>query len=63
MIKLTESEKLENKLRRMFEREFVNYNLQFAQLNKRQHGTVQYVVTQTELMFLAYQAGYHKGKK
>ena len=56
-IKLTESEKLERKLMKMFERHFRNYKLDFS----ISEATESYMNKQTYYMFLAYQAGYLKG--
>ena len=57
-IKLTESEKLERKLMKMFEHHFRNYKLDFDISD----GTKCYSNSGTYLMFLAYTAGYLKGK-
>ena len=57
-IKLTESEKLERKLMKMFEHHFRNYKLGFI----ISEATESYMDKQTYYMFLAYQAGYLKGK-
>ena len=56
-IKLTESEKLERKLMRMFEYHFRNYKLGFI----ISEATESYMDMKTYYMFLAYQAGYLKG--
>lgn len=71
-IKLTESEKLERKLMKMFERQFVNYHLDFTLAKDTTHlydiknkyiGQREYYINkETYLMFLAYRAGYLKGK-
>ena len=58
-IKLTESEKLERKLMRMFEHHFRNYKLDFV---IAEQSSETYLDKQTYYMFLAYQAGYLKGK-
>jgi hypothetical protein len=58
MIKLTDSEKLERKLWRMFQHHFRNYKLNFTLCE----GVGVYTNESTYLMFLAYQAGYNKGK-
>lgn len=60
MLKLTESEKEERKLMKMFERHFRNYNLDFT-VTKNVTDNY-YHKPETYLMFLAYQAGYNKGK-
>jgi hypothetical protein len=57
MIKLTESEKRERKLMRMFERHFINYSLDLT----ISEALEMYSNKETYLMFLAYQAGYLKG--
>lgn len=58
-IKLTESEKLERRLMRMFEYHFRNYKLDFSICEALET----YRDKTTYYMLLAYQAGYHKGKK
>ena len=56
-IALTESEKLERKLLKMFEHHFRNYKLDFTK------GEIApYLKGGSYMMFLAYQAGYLKGK-
>ena len=57
-IKLTESEKLERKLMKMFEHHFRNYKLGFI----ISEATESYMDMKTYYMFLAYQVGYLKGK-
>ena len=57
-IKLTESEKLERKLMKMFEHHFRNYKLGFI----ISEATESYMDMKTYYMFLAYQAGYLKGQ-
>ena len=57
-VALTESEKLERKLMKMFEHHFRNFKLDFDKFDV----TGCYSNKGTYLMFLAYQAGYLKGK-
>ena len=57
-IKLTDSEKLERKLMRMFERHFRNYFLDFTKTQV----TNSYLNERTYDIFSAYVAGYNKGK-
>lgn len=59
-MKLTESEKQERKLMRMFERHFRNYSLNF---DKSEATGSYYTGNTAYLMFLAYQSGYNKGIK
>lgn len=59
MPKLTESEKLERKLIKLFEYHFRNYKLDFTVCE----GIGSYMNKNTYYMFLAYQSGYLKGKK
>ncbi len=56
-VKLTDSEKLERKLMRMFEKHFRNYKLNFERGD-----SFPYVEQRTYYMFIAYVAGYNKGK-
>ena len=58
MITHKDSEKLERKFMRMFEYHFRNYKLDFTK------GEIApYLIGATYMMFLAYQAGYLKGRK
>lgn len=59
MVKLTESEKNERKLMKLFEHHFRNYGLNFD----ISEGTDNYSDKGVYLMFLAFQAGYNKRVK
>lgn len=71
-MKLTESEKLERRLMKMFEKHFINYHLDFTLAREPVHlynsknkyiGKREYYINkETYLLFIAYQAGYLKGK-
>jgi hypothetical protein len=58
---LTPEQKQDNKLRRMFEREFRNYNYDFTLA--LWDGRKQYIDFIVETTFTAYAFGYRKGAK
>ena len=55
-MKLTAEQKEDRKLRRMFEREFRNYKLDFTRCADS------YISDATELCYTSYKFGYLKGK-
>jgi hypothetical protein len=57
-MKLTPEQKEDRKLRRMFEREFHNYQLDFRLCESRDS----YVQYATELCYTGYKFGYLKGQ-
>jgi hypothetical protein len=63
-MKLTNDQKLDNKLRRKFENEFRNYAFNFSRFNPvTNNGDSSYLFPEMELHFTCFKFGYLYGRK